>query len=90
MTITALPFLIKKALNIYKDKKLVLKGYGIFTYGLWDVRFPNKTQTIQYLKQKTTPSMNYHINAIIRKNTSNLELAQYLHASCGSPAITTF
>ena len=69
---------------------MVLKGYRNFTDGLWDVRFPNKTQTIQYLKQKTIPSMNHHINAIIRKNTSKSELAQYLHASCGSPAITIF
>ena len=55
--------------------------------GLWDLHIP----TYNHRTLQLPPSVESHqINAIILKNQTKTELATYLHASAGFPAVSTF
>ena len=66
-------------MNIFKNKKILLRGKRNKQDGLWDVPL--------------TPTIKHRwgtVNLLVHKNKSKLELAQYLHACSGSPVISTF
>ena len=65
----------KEKVTVTKGKNIVLKGVRNPRDGLWDVSLP-VPDTMQ-------------MNIIIEKNKSKKELAQYLHACCYSPSIST-
>lgn len=73
-------------LTALKNNNIILQGYRNHHDGLWDVPIPQQqlklSNTKQYSKQKA--------NIIIRKDKTKMELAQWLHASCGSPQKSTF
>ena len=73
----------KWKLNVYKHKKLVLQGIRNKWDGLWDVPLTHSIKS--YL-----PTQQFTINAIIQKDKTKSELANYLHACAFSPAIPTF
>ena len=65
----------KEKMNVSKNGKKILTGVRNLSDGLWDVKLqPNSLK----------------INAIIRKDKSKVELAEYLHACAGSPPISSF
>ena len=82
-------YLDKHSMKVYKNDKIVLTGQRNFTDGLWDV-------SLRSLPQQPTPSTpstfhsNQSANVIIHKKQTTKQLAQYLHAACGSPPISTF
>ena len=66
-------------MNIFKNKKLLLRGKRNKQDGLWDVPL--------------TPTIKHRwgtVNLLVHKNKFKLELAQYLHVCAGSPVISTF
>ena len=82
----------KNKIIVKKDNKIALKGHHNPTDGLWDISLT----TIQRPKSSrlsifpSAPSTFQHrANVIIRKNQTTKELTNYLHAACGSPAIST-
>lgn len=66
----------KYNLHIYKNDNLILKGDRNRSDGLWDVPVMKKSQEA--------------VNAIIRKDKTKFELAEFLHACAFSPTIPTF
>ena len=76
----------KKYLHIFKNNKLLLKGYCNWLDGLWDIplQMPLKNCHINQSNQEHT------INFIIQKDKTKLELALYLHGCAFSPSLTTF
>ena len=77
----------KKNLFIFKNNKLLLQGFRNTTDGLWDVLFPKLASHSNRLQNKTKiESMNY----IIHTDKSKHDLANYLHACCFSPCLSTF
>ena len=73
----------KHKLQIIKDTNIILTGKRNTRDGLWDITLPAPPPT-------TSPYRTHQANAIIRKSQTQQELASYLHASLGSPPITTF
>ena len=66
-------------MNIFKNKKILLRGKRNKQDGLWDVPL--------------TPTIKHRwgtVNLLVHKNKSKLELAQYLHACAGLPVISSF
>ena len=61
----------------------ILSGPRNTNDGLWDIHVPSNTTT----KSSTAE---HQANAIIKKDTSKKELAQYLHATAGYPVLSTF
>ena len=76
--------LTKSTLIAKKNNNIILTGTRNKTDGLWDV--PLKTPSLIPKQQ----SQQHHANIIIRKDKTKMELAQWLHASCGSPKPSTF
>ena len=68
----------KDILQIIKNNKVILEGLRNRTDGLWDVPLP-----------VLSPPME-SANAIIRKNKSKRQLAEYYHACAFSPVLRTF
>ena len=62
----------------------ILTGPRNSTDGLWDLHIPATNCAA------STPGTNHQANAIIRKDKTKTELAQYLHAAAGYPVISTF
>ena len=87
-----------KKLVAFKDNKIILNGERNTQDGLWDVPIPQQPNLpvddgwtlVQRKKHKLKPSIQHKANIIIRKDKTKLELAQWLHASCGSPNHSTF
>ena len=76
----------KQKIKIFKNDACILSGTRNTTDGLWDIPIPSPTS-----KQENTLFTSTHqANAIILKNQSKTELAQYLYGCCGSPVITTW
>ncbi len=71
----------KHLLHIFKNRKLILQGFRIFLDGLWDIHFgSNKpTQSTQQLVA----------NAIIRRDKTKTELANFFHGCLFSPPLVT-
>ena len=80
--------LSESKLTASKNNNIILTGYRNYSDGLWDIPIPQPTA----LTQKSTKSelVHHKANVIIRKDKTKMELAQWLHASCGSPPISTF
>ena len=83
-------------LSAFKDNKLILHGKRNQQDGLWDVPIPQPPNlsnddgwTLVKPKRNKSP-IQQKANIIIRKDKPKLELAQWLHASCGSPNQSTF
>ena len=68
-------------LYIIKNNKVILQGYRNYRDGLWDIRFTAK------IPQTSTKS--FVANAIVRKDKSESDLANFYHASLFSPTIVT-
>ena len=89
-----------KNLIAVKNDKVVLNGKRNLQDGLWDVPIPQNTDLVDddgwtLVKKKrknnnNTPPIQHRANIILRKDKTKLELAQWLHASCGSPNKSTF
>ena len=78
---------IKQNLFVFKNNDLLLQGIRNKFDGLWDVMFPILSGTTHINEHKTkTESINY----IIQADKSKTDLAQYLHACCFSPCVSTF
>ena len=78
--------LSKTELTASKNNNIILKGYRNPSDGLWDVPIPQQIP----LQAHPTTNHEQQANIIIRKNKTKMELAQWLHASCGSPTLSTF
>ena len=83
----------KHSLTATKNGNIVLRGTRNPHDGLWDVSL-NTIKTKHSPKSSankapTAPSIQ-KANVIIRTNQTTKELANYLHAACGSSAISTF
>ena len=76
--------LTKSKLIAKKNNKIILTGSRNKTDGLWDVPMPQGPM----LQNDTAPIQ--QANIILRKDKTKMELAQWLHASCGSPSESTF
>jgi len=76
--------LTKSTLIAKKNDNIILTGYRNKSDGLWDV--PLQQSNIVH----NPTSKAHHANIIIRKDKTKMELAQWLHASCGSPKESTF
>ena len=81
-------FLDKHSMRVFKNNNLILTGLRNHTDGLWDVSV--STQTHPTTPSAPSSAFNQAANVIIRKNQTTKQLAQYLHAACGSPPISTF
>ena len=79
-----------------KDNKVILNGYRNFHDGLWDVPIPQPSSLlstpleVKHMVSKLFSPQRQKANIIIRKDKTKMELAQWLHASCGSPNESTF
>lgn len=78
--------LTKTKLVAKKNNNIILTGQRNHTDGLWDVPIPTTSSIIH----NTSSTTSQNANIIIRKDKTKMELAQWLHASCGSPKETTF
>ena len=79
----------KHNLTATKNDKLIMKGTrSVSGDGLWDIPIPTQvpTSTPTHLPSPNDKS----INVIIRKDKTKVDLIQYLHAACFSPAPDTF
>jgi hypothetical protein len=76
----------KRKLQVFKNNECILQGARNQTDGLWDIAIPS---TNTYSTSNKTP-VKQHANAIIRKDLSKTQLAQYLYGCCGSPVVSTF
>ena len=70
-----------------KPENRIITGPRNRTDGLWDLHIPTSSHRPVQLPSSTQSNQ---INAIIRKNQTKSELAAYLHASAGFPAVSTF
>ena len=70
-------------IKVFKEKTLILTGTRNPRDGLWDI--PLKPKHLQI----TQPSV-HKLNVILRKDKTKQELANYLHACCFSPTVSTF
>jgi hypothetical protein len=77
----------KRRLQVYKNNECVLKGNRNPTDGLWDIPISLPTQSSNLTALNTTK---HQLNAIIRKDISKTQLAQYHYGSCGSPVASTW
>ena len=68
----------KNKLQVVKNNRIILEGTRNFSDGLWDVPL---------YKQPRKPYLS--ANAIINKKKSKEQLANYYHACCFSPCIST-
>ena len=73
---------------IFKNNNLLLQGFRNNTDGLWDVLFPVLSKQTPNVKVDKTKSQS--INYIIQSDKCKLDLANYFHACCFSPCISTF
>ena len=64
-------------MKIFKNNELILAGKRNTTDGLWDIQLSTRPQQLS-------------ANAIIRRDKTKYELAQYLYACAYSPALSTF
>ena len=71
----------KDKLFILKNYNLILQGYRNLHDGLWDVSFTDKIPP--------SKTKNLVANAIIRKDKSKSDLANFYHASLFSPTLVT-
>ena len=80
-------YLDKHSLQVYKHDKVVLTGKRNYTDGLWDVliQSPSPAPPSSASSERIQSA-----NVIIHKKQTTKQLAQYLHAACGSPPISTF
>ena len=81
-------------LYIIKHNKLLLTGHHNRQDGLWDIIIKPAntlvtTQVANALVTALVPPSLQTVNAIIRKDQTKSELAQYLHACAFSPPIST-
>ena len=65
-------------------KNRILSGPRNLKDGLWDLYIPSTSSAA------SNKSTLHQANAIIRKDESKTELAQYLHAAAGYPVLGTF
>ena len=80
----------QNTLNVFKNGHTVLRGVRNRTDGLWDINLTAHRKIFDnHLPQSTTISTQ-SMNAIIRRDKTKLELAQYLHACAFSPALSSF
>ena len=77
----------KRKLFIIKNNNLLLQGQRNDNDGLWDVMFPRLSNNSIANEDKTKK---HSLNYIIQSDKSKFELAQYLHACCFSPCLSTF
>ena len=87
--------LTKNNMIVKKKQNIILTGKRNNSDGLWDVELSQNGTTHNsgknMLPLHTQPNATeYKANVIIRKSQTKLELAQYLHAACWSPPISTF
>ena len=76
----------QKTKQYYKNKKSVLKGEQNHNDGLYDVKFRKPTTTHNNILTKTHHEK---INLLIQVDKNKSELAQFLHGTLFSPAIST-
>ena len=85
--------LSNKDLHVIKDNKIIMQGKRNPTDGLWDIPIAHPSSHSRAFSQKTPHKINqlsHKIQVILRQKQSAKELAQYLHASCFSPVISTW
>jgi hypothetical protein len=75
----------KKLIKIFKNQECILMGQRNTTDGLWDIIIHPSNDPLP-----RPPAPQHQINAIIHKDTSKTQLAQYLYGCCGSPALSTW
>jgi hypothetical protein len=75
----------KRFLRVFKNDSCIITGRRNRRDGLWDVSIP-----VSDSPDEITKISSCAVNAIIRKDTSKKELAEYLYACCGSPSVSTF
>jgi hypothetical protein len=83
----------KKKLFVFKDNKLILRGYRNNQDGLWDIPLPQPSSTSSTSSFSNTNHIQYPISSasvILRKRQTNIDLITYLHAACFSPVKSTF
>ena len=83
----------KHSLTATKNGKVVLRGTRNPQDGLWDISLTTIHSPTSGQSSTTPTPVLYSTekaNVIIRKNRTTKELATYLHAACGSPAVSTF
>ena len=66
------------------NQKKILSGPRNLKDGLWDLHIPSTSNAA------SNQSTLHQANAIIMKDKSKTELAQYLHAAAGYPVLNTF
>jgi hypothetical protein len=79
--------LYKHKIEVYKNKTRVLTGTRNTTDGLWDIPIPSMLSPTVH-SADTKPSQK--VNAIICKDQTKIQLAQYLYGCCGSPVVSTW
>ena len=89
----------KHEINVYKGKKKVITGHRNVSDGLWDVPLQQLPSHLSALEshppllsshKKSVNVFNQKVNAVIRRDKTHAQLAKYLHATCGSPPLSTF
>ena len=84
--------LTKQYLHVFKNNKLILTGFRNKNDGLWDVPLPQSPALSSSLSNPSpsSPPPTQSLNVIVKKSTTNRDLAQYLHACAFSPCLRTF
>ena len=85
--------LSKQHLHAIKDDKVVLEGFRNSHDGLWDIPIRSSLQfksSDHKISPFLLPDKSHKLQVIIKKHQPATELAQYLHAACFSPVISTW
>ena len=80
----------KQEINVYKNKQLIFKGHRNPSDGLWDIPLHPSRPIAACLPASSPAPFQPVANAISCRNKTCTELAQYHHATAGSPPIETF
>ena len=81
--------LTKQHLHVFKNNELILTGFRNKNDGLWDVPLPQSPALSSSLSNPSpsSPPPTQSLNVIVKKSTTNRDLAQYLHACAFSPCL---
>jgi hypothetical protein len=86
----------KKKCYVVKDDDLILTGTRNTTDGLWDIVLPQpgnlavQEPTADHEFEFQSPIADPKLAVILRKNQTKTDLTNYFHATCYSPAPSTF
>jgi hypothetical protein len=82
----------KTKIEVFKNDACILTGTRNPTDGLWDIPIPlaSDMASTYNIASPLRPNVPQQVNAIIRKDQTKKELAQYLYGCCGSPVVSTW